>query len=162
MTPPPMPQAGDKPDADFVQSLLEVEQKARELRDEIATMLHLAPKNERGWFATFTEPSVCRGLGALLMHLSKSAAWLQRASDQTIGVLNASLPLLAPGLTDHFVEGQVDAEISCGCGDSDCTPCTLRNTHGVDKAREMLTKLLQPQTRKQHRRLTDPRGRPLQ
>lgn len=154
---PPTP--ADKPDPDFVDALAECTELALELRTKVAHLMHVAPQNGPAWIATFTDPGVCRGLGNLLMLTGKPAAWVNTAVNQAVGVLNSAVPAMAPALTEHFVEGQVDAELSCGCGD--CVPCGQRNEHGIEKAREIITAQLSPATKKKHGRLVDPRGNPL-
>lgn len=157
--PPPSPPRSDKPDPDFLETLQECADEALALRDKIATLMHQAPKDPAAWFGTFTDPAVCKGLGALMMTTGKSAAWVNQAVTQAVGVLNTALPAESSTVTEHFVQGQVDAEVSCTCGD--CVPCAFRNENGIQATRDHLTAQLRPETKKQHSRLVDPRGRPL-
>lgn len=144
--PPPIPRDG-KPDADFLEQLLQCEQESRELREKIATLMHLAPKDPASWFATFTDAAVCKGLGSLMMVSGKSAAWIDKAIQDAVKVLNSQLPQQEViKLMDHFLEGQIDAEVCCTCGD--CIPCAYRNEHGVPATREHLAQQLRPKAKK--------------
>lgn len=144
--PPPIPRDG-KPDPDFLEQLLQCEEEARDLREKIATLMHLAPKDPAAWFATFTDPAVCKGLGSLMMTTGKSGVWIDNAVSDAMKVLNSQLPQAEVlGLMEHFVEGQIDAEVCCTCGD--CVPCAYRNEHGAPATREHLGQQLRPKVKK--------------
>ena len=155
--PPPVQPRDGKPDPDFLEQLIQCEEEARELRDKLATLMHLAPKDPAAWFATFTDPAVCKGLGSLLMTTGKSSAWVSKAVEDSVKVLNSQFtrPEVA-ALLDHFAEGQIDAEVCCNCGD--CVPCNYRNEHGVPATREHLAQQLRPKKRSA---LVGPDGRSL-
>lgn len=146
----------DKPDANFMEQLLQCEQEARELREKLATLLHIAPQDPAAWFATFTNDATARGLGLLLMITGKSAAWVDKAVSDSLKVLNAQLPQAEVlQIIDLFIEGQIDAEVCCSCGD--CVPCAYRAKHGVQETRRYLAQQLRP---KRHV-LYGANGRPL-